>query len=139
MGAWAGLFWFLWLAGRTSLYLSSRTAWLVPLGAVLASARAPRAARHRRGCGDTEPLGSRETWMLGMIVLPVVLLLTLPPDHARLLRREPTVELHGHRIERPHRERTRSTSSTSRLREPSSDAETALGRERASASRSRAS
>lgn len=78
IGAWAGLFWFLLLGGRTSLYLSSRTSWLVPLGAVLASVGALgrlASARVRR----PEPLGRRETWMIGVIVLPVVLLLTLPP------------------------------------------------------------
>jgi putative membrane protein len=78
LGAWAGLFWFLMGSGRTSLYLSSRTAWLVPLGAVLASAGALGRLASAR-VRDPEPLGSRETWMIGIIVLPVVLLLTLPP------------------------------------------------------------
>jgi putative membrane protein len=78
IGAWAGLFWFLMAAGRTSLYLSSRTAWLVPLGAVLASAGALGRLASAR-VRDPEPLGSRETWMIGIMVLPVVLLLTLPP------------------------------------------------------------
>ena len=78
IGAWAGLFWFLMAAGRTSLFLSSRTAWLVPLGAVLASAGALGRLASAR-VRDPEPLGSRETWMIGIIVLPVVLLLTLPP------------------------------------------------------------
>ena len=78
IGAWAGLFWFLLAAGRTSLYLSSRTAWLVPLGAVLASAGALGRLASAR-VRDPEPLGSRESWMIGIMVLPVVLLLTLPP------------------------------------------------------------
>jgi putative membrane protein len=78
IGAWAGLFWFLLAAGRTSLYLSSRTAWLVPLGAVLATIGAAGRLASAR-VRDPEPLGTRETWMLGVIVLPVVLLLTLPP------------------------------------------------------------
>jgi uncharacterized repeat protein (TIGR03943 family) len=78
LGAWAGFFWFLVVSGRTSLYLSSRTAWLVPLGAVLASLAAIGrlvSARVRRN----ETLGATETWMLGLIVAPVVLLVTLPP------------------------------------------------------------
>jgi uncharacterized repeat protein (TIGR03943 family) len=78
LGAWAGFFWFLMLAGRTSLYLSTRTAWLVPLGAVLATVAAVGrlvTARVR----DPQPLGARETWAFGIIALPVVLLLTLPP------------------------------------------------------------
>ena len=65
LGAWAALFWFLMAAGRTSLYLSSRTAWLVPLGAVLASAGALGRLASAR-VRDPEPLGSRETWMIGM-------------------------------------------------------------------------
>lgn len=78
LGAWAGFFWFLVLAGRTSLYLSNRTAWLVPLGAVLATvAAAGRLVTAR--VRDPQRLGTRETWMFGIIVLPVVLLLTLPP------------------------------------------------------------
>ena len=78
LGAWAGLFWFLLAAGRTSLYLSSRTAWLVPLGAVLATvATLGRLATAR--VGNPGRLGNRETWMFGVIVLPVVLLLAVPP------------------------------------------------------------
>jgi uncharacterized repeat protein (TIGR03943 family) len=78
LGVWAGLFWFLMLADRTSLYLSGRTAWLVPLGAILATAGAVGRLASAR-VPDPEPLGTRETWMFGVIVLPVVLLLTLPP------------------------------------------------------------
>jgi uncharacterized repeat protein (TIGR03943 family) len=78
LGAWAGLFWFLLLAGRTSLYLSGRTAWLVPLGAGLASIGAIGRLASAR-VRDPQPLGSREAWMFGVFVLPVVLLLTLPP------------------------------------------------------------
>ena len=35
LAAWGALFWTLLVTGRTYLYLSSRTAWLVPLGAVI--------------------------------------------------------------------------------------------------------
>ena len=78
LGAWAGLFWFIWSAGRTTLYLSTRTAWLVPIGAVLATVAAIgrlASARVER----PEQLGARETVMLGLIAVPVVLLLSLPP------------------------------------------------------------
>jgi uncharacterized repeat protein (TIGR03943 family) len=78
LAAWAGLFWFLLAVDRTSLYLSSRTAWLVPLGAVLATIAAiGRLASVRTS--DPRPLSPRETWVTGLIVLPVVLLLALPP------------------------------------------------------------
>jgi uncharacterized repeat protein (TIGR03943 family) len=78
LGAWAGLFWFLLFSGRTYLYLSSRTAWVVPLGGViltvaavgrLASARAER----------PEPLTRRAAWAHAFIVFPVVAVLALPP------------------------------------------------------------
>ena len=62
-----------------------RTAWLVPLGAVLATS-APLGRLASVRVRDPEPLGARETWMLGVIVLPVVLLLTLPARDPRLLR-----------------------------------------------------
>ena len=32
--AWGGFFWWLWLTGETSRYLGSRTAWVVPFGAL---------------------------------------------------------------------------------------------------------
>jgi uncharacterized repeat protein (TIGR03943 family) len=78
LGAWAALFWFVWLADRTTLYLSTRTAWLVPLGAILASI----AALGRLASAWVERpdrLSPRETVMFGVIAMPVVLLLSLPP------------------------------------------------------------
>src|SRR5207245_10152596 len=35
LAAWAGMFWFLFLSGRVNLYLSTRTSWVVPVGAIL--------------------------------------------------------------------------------------------------------
>ena len=78
LGSWAGLFWFLLLSDRTSLYLSSRTAWVVPVGAItltiatagrLWTARAPRPA----------PLSRRAAWGVGFVLLPVAAILALPP------------------------------------------------------------
>lgn len=78
LGAWAGLFWFLWMSGRTSLYLSTRTSWLVPVGATLATfAAIGRLASSRTRRSET--FGTRETWTIGLIVAPVVLLLAAPP------------------------------------------------------------
>jgi uncharacterized repeat protein (TIGR03943 family) len=77
LGAWAFLFWFLQLTGRVNLYLSTRTSWVVPVGAVLltlaalgriASARTPL----------PEPLRRREAAVLALMVLPVVVVLALP-------------------------------------------------------------
>ena len=56
--AWAGLFWFLFVTGRTSLYLSTRTSWLVPTGAaILTVAAIGRLATAR--AATTEPLEPR--------------------------------------------------------------------------------
>lgn len=78
LGAWAALFWFLLLSGREALYLSTRTAWVVPVGAILLTAAALgrlAAARVR----SPEPMTAREVWVLGLMVVPVVLVLALPP------------------------------------------------------------
>ena len=78
LAAWACLFWFVLFSGRTSLYLSARTAWLIPLGAILMTTAAiGRLASARVARPD--PLGRRESVMFGVIALPVVLLLALPP------------------------------------------------------------
>src|SRR5919106_1051663 len=78
LASWAAVFWFLLLSGRTSLYLSSRTAWVVPTGAIVLTIAAAgrlvtaRAPRHER-------LPSRMSWALGFVVLPAVIVLALPP------------------------------------------------------------
>jgi uncharacterized repeat protein (TIGR03943 family) len=78
LAGWAGLFWFVIVAGRTALYLSSRTAWVAPLGAILLTAAAAGrlvSARTER----PEHLGPRGTWGLALLVFPVVAVLALPP------------------------------------------------------------
>lgn len=78
LAGWAALFWWLLLAGRTSLFLSSRTAWLVPSGAILLTiAAVGRLASARTGHPD--PLSRRDSWVLGAIALPVVILFAMPP------------------------------------------------------------
>jgi len=76
--AWATMFWTLWLTGRTYLYLSSRTAWLVPLGAGIMTVAAVGRLWTARTARE-EPLESRTAWALGIMALPVVLVLALPP------------------------------------------------------------
>jgi uncharacterized repeat protein (TIGR03943 family) len=76
--SWAGLFWFLLLSGRTSLYLSSRTAWVVPVGAVLltlAAAGRFLTARTERA----ERVSRRATLTIAFILVPVAAILALPP------------------------------------------------------------
>ncbi len=78
LAAWAGLFWFLMASDRTAFYLSSRTDWVVPVGAVILTiATVGRFASARSD--HEEPLSSKEAWGLGIIVLPVVVVLALPP------------------------------------------------------------
>ena len=78
LAAWAGLFWFLLVSDRTALYLSSRTAWVVPVGAItltiaaigrLVTARTP----------TTAALPRSTAWAVGFVLLPVVTILALPP------------------------------------------------------------
>lgn len=78
LGAWAALFCFLIVTDRTSLYLSSRTDWLVPTGAVLLTIAAIGRAFSLRSEAP-EPLGSRDAWTTGLIILPVVVVMALPP------------------------------------------------------------
>jgi uncharacterized repeat protein (TIGR03943 family) len=78
LATWAGLFWFLLVSGRTSLYLSPRTAWVVPTGAILLTmgfVGRLATARTRRH----EPVRSGTAWALGFIALPVVMILAMPP------------------------------------------------------------
>ncbi len=78
LGAWAALFWFLLFSGRTQLYLSTRTAWVIPVGAVLLTAGAAGRLLSLRA-SEPEPLRIREAWILGVMVLPVITILVLPP------------------------------------------------------------
>jgi len=78
LASWAGLFWFLIGSGRTSLYLSSRTDWVVPVGAiVLTAALAGRLLSLRTA--RPEALTRREALAIGLTILPVVTVLALPP------------------------------------------------------------
>jgi uncharacterized repeat protein (TIGR03943 family) len=78
LAGWAAMFWFLLATGRTSLYLSARTSWLVPAGAGLLSiATVGRLASARVDRPD--PLRARDAVVLGAIALPVVILLAMPP------------------------------------------------------------
>lgn len=78
LGLWAALFWFLLVTGRSSLYLSSRTRWLVPLGAGILTAAFLGRLLSARTANPGAP-SRAETWTLGAIALPAVLLLALPP------------------------------------------------------------
>lgn len=78
LAAWAGLFWFLILAGRVDLYLSTRTSWVVPMAAALLSVAAVGRLVAARS-GRPEPLTLREGVVMSLLVAPVVVLVSLPP------------------------------------------------------------
>ncbi|MGH2748864.1 MAG: TIGR03943 family putative permease subunit [Actinomycetota bacterium] len=76
--AWATLFWFVLLADRTSLYLSTRTDWIVPLGAIaLTIAALGRLASIRTS--NPEPIRAKDAGAFALLVIPVVIVLALPP------------------------------------------------------------
>jgi putative membrane protein len=81
LAAWAILFLVLLLTGRSSLYLSSRTAWVVPVGAVLLSVAATGRLVSARMTADSpeDTLEARHSVGLLVLILPVVLILALPP------------------------------------------------------------
>ena len=78
LATWAFLFWFLIIDDRTSLYLSSRTAWVVPVGAVILTiATVGRFASARTSM--TEEVTRRDALTYAVLVMPVVVVLALPP------------------------------------------------------------
>lgn len=78
LAAWAVLFWFLFLSERDRLYLSTRTSWVVPMGAALLTAAAAGLIASAR-VRSPRAIGSRQAWVMGLMVLPVVVILALPP------------------------------------------------------------
>ena len=78
LGGWAGLFWFLLVSDRTPLYLSSRTAWVVPVGAtILTFAFLGRVVSLRSIRPET--FTPSEAIGYFVLVLPVIVVLVLPP------------------------------------------------------------
>jgi len=78
LGSWAAAFWFLLVTDRTSLYLSSRTAWVVPTGAILLTVGFIGRLLSVR-TEQPRPITARSAWGIGLIVLPVITVLALPP------------------------------------------------------------
>jgi uncharacterized repeat protein (TIGR03943 family) len=75
---WAALFWYLMLGGRTALYLSARTAWIVPVGAIVMTVAALGRLSTSRA-SRPEPLGLRDVMRTAVVALPIVAVLALPP------------------------------------------------------------
>ncbi|MGH2776206.1 MAG: hypothetical protein ACRDJT_12350 [Actinomycetota bacterium] len=71
LGSWAGVFWWLLVADRTSLFLSTRTAWVVPAGAILLTVGLLGRLLSLR-IDEPRPITARSAWGVGLIVLPVI-------------------------------------------------------------------
>ena len=78
LSAWAMLFWWMLLSGRTSLYLSDRTAWVVPLGAVLLTVAVAGFVATARTSAP-EPIERRAALSIALLTAPVVLMAASPP------------------------------------------------------------
>lgn len=78
LGSWAAVFWFLLIADRTSLFLSTRTAWVVPTGAILLTVGLLGRLLSLR-TEEPKPITAHSAWGIGLIVLPVITVLALPP------------------------------------------------------------
>jgi uncharacterized repeat protein (TIGR03943 family) len=78
VGAWAVVFWFVLLTGRSQLYLSSRTAWLIPVGAVILSIVTLGRLFSLRSA-HPRPISKRDSLAFTVMVVPVVLIIALPP------------------------------------------------------------
>jgi uncharacterized repeat protein (TIGR03943 family) len=78
LSSWATVFWVLLVSGRSSLYVSSRTFWVIPLGAIALTAAAAGRLATARSRTD-ERLEPRGAWAAGLVVLPAVAVLLLPP------------------------------------------------------------
>jgi uncharacterized repeat protein (TIGR03943 family) len=76
--AWAVLFWFLILGDRTALYLSSRTDWVVPVGAVIMTIAAVGRLVTSRTT-HPEPFEPRDALRTAVVAIPIVAVLALPP------------------------------------------------------------
>jgi putative membrane protein len=78
LSAWAGLFWFLIVSGRSNLYLSTRTDWVIPIGAVVLSAAALGRFLSVR-VTHAPGLTRRDLFQSALMVLPVIAVVALPP------------------------------------------------------------
>jgi uncharacterized repeat protein (TIGR03943 family) len=78
LAAWAAVFWYLLASGRSALYLSSRTAWVVPLGAIVLTVAAGGRLLTAR-TNRAEAISGRGAFGLGLIVLPALLVVAMPP------------------------------------------------------------
>jgi uncharacterized repeat protein (TIGR03943 family) len=74
--AWAGLFWYLLLTGRWSLFLADRVQWIVPVAAIAFTLGA--VGRVIVGGGERGQRSARQAWGFALGVAPVLLILIVP-------------------------------------------------------------
>jgi uncharacterized repeat protein (TIGR03943 family) len=77
LAAWAATFWWLFVTDRSSLYLSSRTAWVIPLGAVLMTIAAAGRLLSAR-VADPDPMRVRDLAGIALLLIPVVVVAASP-------------------------------------------------------------
>ena len=79
LASWAALSWFLLLSGRTSIYLSPRTDWVVPMGAVILTiatiGRIPSLFR----AAERESIARNDLIGAAALLLPAVVIAATPP------------------------------------------------------------
>jgi len=76
--SWSALFWFLMLGDRTSLYLSSRTDWIVPVGALITTVAGIGRLLTLRS-RNSRPVTTRDAFAMSVLIVPIVVVLALPP------------------------------------------------------------
>lgn len=77
LAAWAGLFWYLLISGKWTLYLAARVEWLVPVAAVCFTAGAVGLLLSAR-VDEPRALRPQEGRTLALMVAPVLLILLVP-------------------------------------------------------------
>lgn len=77
LAMWAATFWWLLATDRSSLYLSNRTSWVIPLGAVLMTVAAVGRFASAR-TSHPEPVRPSDLWGLALLLVPVVVLTASP-------------------------------------------------------------
>jgi uncharacterized repeat protein (TIGR03943 family) len=79
LAIWALMFWYLLIADRTPYYLSSRTTWLAPVGAIGLTLAALGLIGAARTHDHPQRVTKRTLRNLAILVLPAIALLVLPP------------------------------------------------------------
>lgn len=77
LASWSVMFWFLLISGRVNLYLSTRTSWVVPVGAVTLGAAAIGVFAVSR-TRASHAINRRDAFVSAVLILPVILVMSSP-------------------------------------------------------------